>query len=303
MTVEIFASKGIKGNSHQNDDIQLIVNDSQIAMALQESDFEDIITTSEEASDFERHWVKVKKKEIRKKQRHWLNKSDRDRLISSLSNKEQTNLGHGFRLRLSINEEISKVVKMIDHYYPQLHADRKIESLTKVLEKKQYRRLKRREEKVLEACDPITNLADFYAKSSSENMQFVKINNLYNYIELDREYETRSGNVDDDEVSVLVKKLRKCGYIGNPLVLMVNKDSGRGYIHDGNHRMAAFKRLSLEWVPVTVQYGGLYVNGQELFFPELPRVYDKGNWPAEPLPDAFGFGVKTHTEITSSKRE
>ena len=73
---------------------------------------------------------------------------------------------------------------------------------------------------------------------------------------------------------------------------MVNKISGRAYVHDGNHRIAALKRLSIEWLPVYVEYGGLYQDGIELFFPEVPNIFDINKWPVNATATILGFETK-----------
>jgi len=39
-----------------------------------------------------------------------------------------------------------------------------------------------------------------------------------------------------------------------PLQLAVSRKTGRAYLYEGNHRIAALKHLEVEWIPVKVHY-------------------------------------------------
>ena len=65
--------------------------------------------------------------------------------------------------------------------------------------------------------------------------------------------------------------------------LAVNKESGKAYFHDGNHRMAIFKRLNIQWVPISIKYDiCIYNNEDDLRFFKVPKVYSEKSWPTNP---------------------
>ena len=75
--------------------------------------------------------------------------------------------------------------------------------------------------------------------------------------------------------------------------MCVNRRSGRGYIHDGNHRVAACKGLQLLWIPLFITYKGcMYDNGDELRFPEVPIIFLENEWPEFPTPSSLGFKTR-----------
>ena len=94
-----------------------------------------------------------------------------------------------------------------------------------------------------------------------------------------------------DHLSELTKKLATMG-LETPIWVCINKISGRAYVHDGNHRIAACKRLTIEWIPVYMTYKSQYIDGKEFRFPSLPKVFSDGQWPKTPTPEVFGFKTR-----------
>ena len=71
----------------------------------------------------------------------------------------------------------------------------------------------------------------------------------------------------------------------------MNKKSGRAWLSDGNHRVAAIIRLGVEWVPIHLEYR--YVdkgNGNELFHPPVPTFFvGIDDWSKYPTASELGF--------------
>jgi hypothetical protein len=53
-----------------------------------------------------------------------------------------------------------------------------------------------------------------------------------------------------------------------PIKLSVSRESGRAYVHDGNHRMSVLKDLDIEWVPVSISY--FFINRDHERYPLIP---------------------------------
>ena len=196
---------------------------------------------------------------------------------------------------MSWDDEIDRFVSMIDEFYPNLDIDTKLKSLKTCVNKAEYRKSQREKIAKLASKTSVEKLHNldysiFFSKSHSDNMEFVKFVDIQDYIELDRECETKSGYTNNREVITLAKNLKDKGYYGAPLLLMVNKQTGRGYIHDGNHRIAAFNQLGVQWVPLNIQYCGLYDNGRELFSRSYLEFMQKN------------LGLKTHYQVILALR-
>ena len=79
----------------------------------------------------------------------------------------------------------------------------------------------------------------------------------------------------------------------NEPILAVNKENGKAYIHDGNHRIAVFKRFNIEWIPLSIKYNCyIYGKGRDLKFHTVPKVFNVDNWPEIPKPSTLGFERK-----------
>ena len=125
--------------------------------------------------------------------------------------------------------------------------------------------------------------------SCAGTVQLVRTDDIEEYVDIDREY-VRVGDID--YLNALSKQIVKDGLL-SPIWMCVNKISGRAYIQDGNHRIAACKRLKVEWVPIYMTYKGcMYVNGKEFRFPKLPKLFVDGEWPENPAPAHFGFTTR-----------
>ena len=78
-----------------------------------------------------------------------------------------------------------------------------------------------------------------------------------------------------------------------PPTLAVNKESGEAYFDDGNHRIAIFKTLNINWVPISIKYEiYIYNNKDDLRFFKVPKVYYENSWPINPTATLLGFKSK-----------
>ena len=87
--------------------------------------------------------------------------------------------------------------------------------------------------------------------------------------------------MDNCSVTSLLEIIYKYGYTKESLPpLSVNIKTGRAWLQDGNHCIAAIIRLEVEWVPIQLEYRYIYKdNGNELFYPPVPRFCDgMDNW-------------------------
>ena len=84
-----------------------------------------------------------------------------------------------------------------------------------------------------------------------------------------------------------------------PIILSVSKKSGKAYVFEGNHRLAALINTGAAWVPVKIQYYFFHddndptLNYLPLHCDILPyNIYD---WSSYPTPQLLGFIVKQLT--------
>ena len=132
------------------------------------------------------------------------------------------------------------------------------------------------------------DLICFYRNVHKESgMSYVNTRTLSKYVEIDREIKPDARKRVDELTTFLIEK----GYNFPPVVMRVNKISGRALIHDGNHRIAALKRLNIKWTPLCIQYDTFLPDGYEIFFPVVPKIYESGDWPINPRANDLGFNT------------
>ena len=106
------------------------------------------------------------------------------------------------------------------------------------------------------------------------------------YVEHDREI------ITNRSLKELTKLLMLQG-LQMPPTLAVNKESGKAYFHDVNHRMSIFKRLNIKWLPISIKYDSyIYNNEDDLRFFNVPKVYSENIWPTNPTPTLLSFKSK-----------
>ena len=88
--------------------------------------------------------------------------------------------------------------------------------------------------------------------SCAGTVQLVQTDDIEEYVDIDREY-VRVGDVD--YLNVLSKSIANNGLL-SPIWMCINRRSGRAYIQYGNRRIAACKRLKIEWLPIYMTYKG-----------------------------------------------
>ena len=88
-----------------------------------------------------------------------------------------------------------------------------------------------------------------------EKVELVDRAEVEKYVEHDREV------ITNKSLNELTKLLTLQG-LQMPPTLAVNKESGKAYFHDVNHRMGIFKRLNIKWVPISIKYD-IYIYNNE----------------------------------------
>jgi hypothetical protein len=87
---------------------------------------------------------------------------------------------------------------------------------------------------------------EFKAKTDRTYFEYVPIKEIEPYIEFDREKEIK---FDKKELDSLTKEISKNG-ITFPITLEIYNN--KGLITEGNHRIAAAKRLGIKYIPITI---------------------------------------------------
>lgn len=113
---------------------------------------------------------------------------------------------------------------------------------------------------------------------------------LENYIEFDRKVQKVPGK-GKTYLAKLKREITRDG-LKYPITLAVNKNNGKAYIYEGNHRLTIFKDKNVEWVPVKVNYL-FYHQDDDPRFRYIPgTIWNFQDWPKNPTPADMGFKVR-----------